>query len=59
MVRTLYPNSKIEFRLPKQGVVAGVRGTVFDINLDANYIASVHHGVTLRNRIGQKNLLMA
>lgn len=25
IVRTLYPNSRIEFRLPKTGTIAGVR----------------------------------
>lgn len=58
MVRTLYPGSQIELRLPKVGTVAGVRGTVFDINLDANYIESIDHSVSLRNLVGQTVLLL-
>ncbi|NRH21381.1 hypothetical protein HOO68_05030 [Candidatus Gracilibacteria bacterium] len=53
IVRTLYPNSRVEFRLPKSGTVVGVRGTVFEINLDGNYIHSVEHNVTLQGKIGQ------
>jgi hypothetical protein len=34
-------------------VVAGVRGTVFDINLDAGYIHSVDHVVSLKNSFFQ------
>ncbi|MBX9809740.1 FecR family protein [Candidatus Gracilibacteria bacterium] len=52
IVRTLYPDSRIEFKLPKSGTVAGVRGTVFEINLDDNYIHSVDHSVTLKNTFG-------
>ena len=53
IIRTLYPDSRVEFRLPKSGTVVGVRGTVFEINMDNNYIHSVEHNVTLQGRIGQ------
>jgi hypothetical protein len=53
IVRTLYPDSRVEFHLPRNGTVAGVRGTVFEINLDGNYIHSIDHSVTLSNSIGQ------
>ena len=53
IVRILYPDSRVEFHLPRNGTVAGVRGTVFEINLDANYIHSIDHSVTLSNSIGQ------
>jgi FecR protein len=53
IVRTLYPESRVEFHLPKSGTVAGVRGTIFEINLDANYIHSIDHSVSLSNSIGQ------
>jgi len=58
MVRTLYPGSEVTFKLPNQGVVAGVRGTVFDINLERGYIHSVDHVVTLKNRLLQSVELM-
>ncbi|MBC7498513.1 FecR domain-containing protein [Candidatus Gracilibacteria bacterium] len=58
IVRTLYPESRVEFHLPKNGTVAGVRGTVFEINLDANYIHSIDHSVALSNSIGQLVTLM-
>ena len=53
IVRTLYPDSRVEFNLPKSGTVAGVRWTVFEINLDENYIHSVSHSVTLKNSFGK------
>ena len=53
IVRTLYPESRVEFHIPRSGTVAGVRGTVFEINLDANYIHSIDHSVSLSNSIGQ------
>ena len=58
MIRTLYPGSEATFKLPNQGIVAGVRGTVLDINLDAGYIHSVDHIVTLKNNIFQTVELM-
>lgn len=58
IVRTLYPDSRIEFSIPKYGTVAGVRGTVFEINLVNNYIYSVTHSVTLQNQLGQVATLL-
>lgn len=58
IVRTLYPDSRIEFRLPKSGTVAWVRGTVFEINLDANYIHAINHSVSLKNTFGSLVTLM-
>ncbi len=59
IVRTLYPDSRIEFRLPKSGTVAWVRGTVFEINLDANYIRSLNHSISLKNSFGSVVTLMS
>jgi hypothetical protein len=53
IVRTLYPESHVEFHIPRSGTVAGVRGTVFEINLDSNYIHSIDHSVSLSNQVGQ------
>lgn len=53
IVRTLYPNSRVEFRIPKTGTVVGVRGTVFEINMDDNYIHSVEHNVMLQGKMWQ------
>lgn len=58
IVRTLYPDSRVEFHIPRTGTVAGVRGTVFEINLDANYIHSIDHSVSLSNSIGQMVTLL-
>jgi hypothetical protein len=59
VVRTLYPNSFFEVRLPKNnGTIAWVRGTVFEINLEKNYIHSVDHSVRLTNTIGQAVTLL-
>ena len=33
VVRTIYPGSYFRTKIPGQGVVAGVRGTVYDIDL--------------------------
>ena len=59
MVRTIYPGSRIEFHMPKMGTVAGVRGTVFDINLVDNYIRSVDHSITLRSTFGKTVTLLS
>ncbi len=58
IVRTLYPGSRVEFDIPRLGTVAGVRGTVFEINLDANYIQSIDHSVSLSDKSGKSVLLM-
>jgi hypothetical protein len=59
VIRTLYPGSYFEVQLPKNhGTIAGVRGTVFEINLDRNYIHSVDHSVHLTNILGQAVTLL-
>lgn len=54
MVRTLYPGSYMNVRLPERSLVAGVRGTVFEINLEKGYIHAVDHAVTLKNILFQQ-----
>lgn len=57
VVRTIYPGSYFRTRTP-QGVVAGVRGTVYDIDLKAGYIHAIDHNVSLTDRVGNAvNLL--
>lgn len=58
IVRTLYPDSRVTIYLPNQGIIAGVRGTEFSINLDAGYIHSIDHSVTLQNKLFQKVTLL-
>lgn len=58
MIRTLYPGSKMTVKIPKNNITAGVRGTIFSINLEKNYIYSVNHAVTLQNALWQKTLLL-
>ncbi|PID83739.1 hypothetical protein CSB09_04705, partial [Candidatus Gracilibacteria bacterium] len=59
IVRTLYPGSYVRFQLPKQQLVAGVRGSVFEINLEKNYIHSVKHALILESKVlGKKVVLL-
>lgn len=58
MVRTLYPGSYMRVRLPSPSLVAGVRGTVFEINLEHGYVHSVDHVVTLKNQFFQEVVLL-
>lgn len=58
IIRTLYPGSYMNLRLPSKGVVAGVRGTVFSVNLEQNYIHSIDHIVALKNSLFQSVLLL-
>ncbi len=46
--------------VPKHNIVAGVRGTVFSLNLDQNYIHSIDHAVMLELRgiFTQNSLLL-
>lgn len=53
IVRSLPIDSRVEFHIPRTGTVAGVRGTVFSIDLTYNSIASIDHSVTLTNSLGQ------
>lgn len=45
-------------KIPRHNVVAGVRGTVFSLNLEDNYIHSVDHAVMLENNFLAKSLLL-
>lgn len=47
VIRSLLGDSYFEARLPKNDIVAAVRGTVFEINLDAAYIHAVSHDTVL------------
>lgn len=58
MIRTLYPGSKMRVNVPRHNIVAGVRGTVFSLNLEDNYIHSVDHAVMLENKFFAKSLLL-
>jgi hypothetical protein len=52
VVRTMYPGSYFRTKLPTWGIIAWVRGTTFDINLDLSYIRSVDHSITLTDSLG-------
>ncbi len=52
VIRTIYPGSYFRAKLPEWGIIAGVRGTTFDINLDLSYIRSVDHSITLSDNLG-------
>ena len=58
MIRTLYPGSRMSVRVPEHNIVAGVRGTVFSLNLTENYIHSIDHAVMLENNFFQSSLLL-
>ncbi len=58
VVRTIYPQSYFRTRIPQNNVVAGVRGTIYEINLEKKYIHSVNHSVALSDGIGQVNTLL-
>ncbi|MDD2693743.1 MAG: FecR family protein [Candidatus Gracilibacteria bacterium] len=57
VVRALIGDSYFETKLPKNDIVAGVRGTIFEINLDDKYIHAVNHAVTLTDS-SQKNVTL-
>jgi hypothetical protein len=58
VVRTIYPGSYFRAKLPDNHVIAWVRWTVFEINLDKNYIHSVDHAVSLSDGLGRANTLL-
>lgn len=58
MIRTLYPGSRMSINIPSHNIIAGVRGTIFSLNLEDNYIYSVDHSVLLENKFKQQNLLL-
>ncbi len=47
IVRSLIGDSYFEAKLPKNDIVAAVRGTTFEINLENNYIHAVRHNISL------------
>ncbi len=47
VVRTMIGDSYFETKLPKNDIVAAVRGTTFEINLEKNYIHAVRHNINL------------
>lgn len=49
VIRSLLPESFFEQTYDKGNYVATVRGTVFEVNIDKNYVRSIHHGVGIKN----------
>ncbi len=49
VIRSLLPDSFFEQTYDKGNYVATVRGTVFEVNIDKNYVKSIHHGVGIKN----------
>lgn len=58
VVRALIGDSYFETRLPKNDIVAWVRGTIYEINLDNRYIHSVNHVIALSDSSGKKMYLL-
>lgn len=58
IIRSMLGDSYFEARLPKNDIVAAVRGTVFEINLDARYIHAVSHDMTLSDNTGKSVSLL-
>ncbi len=50
IVRVVTPGSFVRFTVPKTGIIAWVRWTVFDISVDDNYIRSIDHRVSVTNK---------
>ncbi len=53
VIRALLWDSYFEARLPKENIIAGVRGTIFEINLENNYIHAVEHATALSDSSGK------
>lgn len=49
VIRSLLPDSFFEQTYDNGAYVATVRGTVFEINLDRDYVRSIHHGISIKN----------
>ncbi len=58
IIRSMLGDSYFEARLPKNDIVAAVRGTVFEINLDARYIHAVSHDMILSDNTGKSVSLL-
>ncbi len=50
LIRSLVWDSYFEVHLPRESIVAWVRGTIFEINLDNKYIRAVDHSTKLTQR---------
>lgn len=59
VVRALFGNSYFVTRIPSQRVTAAVRGTVYEIDLENDYIHSIDHAVTLENDAKQTTTLIS
>jgi hypothetical protein len=57
IIRLLIGESYFEVDLPKENIVAGVRGTTFEIHLENDYIHAVDHLTELRDNFGRTILL--
>ncbi len=58
VVRALIGESYFETDLPKNDIIAWVRGTIYEINLEKHYIHAVNHAVSLRDTWDKDVLLM-
>ncbi len=58
VVRSMIGDSYFETKLPKNDIIAWVRGSIYEINLDGGYIHAVEHALSLKNNLRQKVLLM-
>lgn len=58
VVRTMLGDSYFETKLPKNNIVAAVRGTVYEINLDGGYIHAVSHSMQLSDISGKSLSLL-
>ncbi len=53
VIRLLVGDSYFDVHLPKENIVAGVRGTIFEVNLDNFYIYAVSHATHLTDSSGR------
>jgi FecR protein len=58
VIRSLLGDSYFEARLPKNNIVAWVRGTVFEVNLEWGYIHAVDHAMRLTDISGKALTLL-
>ncbi len=58
VVRSLIGESYFETHLPENNIVAGVRGTTYEIHLEDHYIHAIHHAISLRDSSQKTTLLM-
>lgn len=53
VIRLLVGDSYFDVHLPKESIIAGVRGTTFEVNLDNLYIHAVDHTTHLTDKSGK------